>query len=101
MLIATLLEKRRLFRRFNVVTPEGIFEVIYDGGRMGGEAVLVEGEIGASTSSDLYSGKTWFAPKFRFKAGSLSAVIEVNVEWRMSIDSFALEVDGQQLYVED
>lgn len=45
MLFATLQEKRRLFRKFNVVTPEGIFEVAYDGIGMGHELVLVEGEI--------------------------------------------------------
>ena len=100
MLFATLQEKKRLFRKFNVVTPEGIFEVVYDGSRMASEVVLVEGEIVASTSSDLHSGKTWFSPKFKFKVGSLTAVIEMNVGWLMAINSFSLQVDGQQLYVE-
>ena len=68
---------------------------------MASELILVEGEIVASTSSDLHSGKTWFAPKFKFKVGSLLAVIEINVGWLMAVDSFSLEVDGQQLYVED
>lgn len=101
MLFATLQEKKRLFRKFNVVTPEGIFEVVYNGIGMGYELILVEGEIVASASSDLHSGKTWFAPKFKFNVGSLLAVIEINVGWLMAIDSFSLEVDGQQLYAED
>jgi hypothetical protein len=101
MLFATLQEKKRLFRKFNVVTLEGIFEVVYDGMGMGRELVLVEGEIVATTSSDLHSGKTWFMPKFKFKIGSFLAVIKVNVGWLMAIDSFSLEVDGQQLYAED
>ena len=101
MLFATLQEKKRLFRKFNVVTPEGIFEVAYDGSGMANEVVLVEGEIVASTAKDLHSGKTWFAPKFKFKVGSLLAVIEINVGWLLAIDSFSLKVDGQQLYVED
>ncbi len=101
MLFATLQEKKRLFRKFNAVTPAGIFEVVYDGSGMANELVLVEGEIVVSTSSDLHSGKTWFAPKFKFKVGSFLAVIEINVSWLLAIDSFSLEVDGQQLYVED
>lgn len=98
MLFATLQEKKRLFRKFNVVTPEGIFEVAYNGSKLGCESISVEGEVVASTLSDLHTGKVWFTPEFKFKLGSLLAVIEINVNWLMKIDSFSLEVDGQQLY---
>ena len=100
MLFATLQEKKRLFRKFNVVTPEGIFEVIYNGGKLGTESISVEGEIVASTLSDLHTRKVWFTPKFKFRLGSLLAVVKISVSWRMAVEAFSLEVGGQEVYGE-
>ncbi|HZH33667.1 MAG TPA: hypothetical protein VEX64_02445 [Pyrinomonadaceae bacterium] len=96
MLIATLTDKGRLFRKLNVVTSEGVFEVIYDGNGIGYESILVDGKIAARTSSYF-----WYVPEFNFNLGSLSATVNVRVSLLLSIRLFSLEVEGQQLYAED
>ena len=96
MLIATLIEKKWLFRRLNVVTPEGVFEVAYDGTGAGYESVLIDGNLAVKTISYL-----WYVPEFNFQIGSLPANIKVRISWKLVISFFILEVDGHQLYSEE
>lgn len=95
MLIANLIEKQRLRRKLNVVTPEGVFEVIYNGDGLGYEEVLVDDRI-ASRMTSLF----WFVPRFEFPIGSLPATIEVSVAASMKIKGFSLTVAGEVVYSE-
>src|SRR5918997_6287706 len=96
MLIATLIEKKWLFRRLNVVTPDGIFEVAYDGTGAGYESVLIDGNLAVKTISYL-----WYVPEFNFQIGSLPANIQVRISWKLGISFFSLTVNGQQLFSEE
>lgn len=96
MLIATLVEKKWLFRRLNVVTPEGVFEVAYDGTGAGYESVWIDGNLAVKKTSYL-----WYVPEFDFKIGCLPAKINVRISWRLEISFFSLEVDERQLYSEE
>ncbi len=96
MFAATLIEKKWLYRRFEVLTPQGVNEVIYDGRGIGYESVLVEGQPILSKAS-FY----WYIPEFNFNVGEYSGKISVRVWAWLSIKSLSLQVDNQTLYSED
>jgi hypothetical protein len=95
MIIAKLEESRWLRREFDVFTPQGLFRVVYVGDGIGYEEVLVSGEVACHKSTHF-----WYAPEFNFTIGEYSALIEVRVSIWLTIRSFSLEVDGQQVYFE-
>ena len=96
MIVANLMEKKWLLRSFHVVSPEGVFEVTYDGKGMGYEEVLVNGEVACRMQS-LF----WYVPKFDFFIGSLKSQINVSVGASLQIRSFSLIVDGEVIYSEN
>lgn len=95
MLIANLIERSRLTRKFNVVTNEGLYEVVYDGTGMGYEQIVVNNEIACRTTSYL-----WYVPKFEFGIGSAPARVEVGISLWLQISRFDLIVAGVNLYSE-
>jgi len=94
MFIAKLIAKRLLYRKFHVLSPNGSFEVVYNGGGMGYEEILVNGAI-ASRRSNL-----WFVPEFEFKIGNASAKITVSVWVWLRFRSFNFEIEGESVYSE-
>lgn len=96
MFAATLIEKKWLYRRFEVLTPHGVTEVIYDGRGIGYESVLIEGQPILSKTS-----VWWYIPEFSFNVGEYSGEISVRVWAWLSIKSLSLQVDNQILYSED
>lgn len=95
MITARLIERRWLYRDFDVVTPEGIFKVAYYGRGQGYEEVWLNGEVACHRRSYL-----WYAPEFEFSIGTLPAVIRVRVWIWLAIRSLSLEVDGRRVYYE-
>ena len=96
MAIATLIEKKWLFRSFTVLTNEGVFDVIYDGNGMGYEEIIVNGEIAIRKPSIW-----WYVPYFEFDLGSHQARVDVGVSILMKIKTFSLSVNGNEIYYED
>jgi hypothetical protein len=92
---ATLKESSGLRRLLDVVTPEGVFFVEYNGSGMGYETVLVNGRVVCQPHSLL-----WFVPRFEFRLGRRSAVIEVRVWPWLRMSSFRLRIDGELVYEE-
>ena len=95
MAIANLIEKKWLWRTFHVVTPEGTFEVVYDGKGLGFEEVLVNGETACRMSS-LF----WYVPRFDFVIGSFASQINVKVSPLLQISAFDLIVNDELVYNE-
>lgn len=95
MVTATLIERHNFIRVFNVITPDGNFEVIYDGEGLGYERVLVNGEV-VSKKKTIW----WYAPEFKFEIGSIQAIIYVKVWVWLKIRSFVLEIGGERVYSE-
>ena len=95
MIFANLIEKRRLFRKINVITQEGVFEVIYNGQGMGYEEIIVNNKIANRTHSYL-----WYVPEFEFLVGNLPAKVRVGVSVRMKIKQFSLTVSDENVYAE-
>jgi len=95
MFIANLIEQSRLVRKFNVITNEGLYEVIYNGTGMGYEEIIVNGEIACRTNSYL-----WYVPQFEFLIGNTSAKVEVSVSVWMKIQHFNLIIAGVSVYSE-
>ena len=96
MIVANLIVKNWLYRKINVITSEGVFEIVYDGNGLGYEEVLVDGEIATRINSYL-----WYVPKFEFFVGSLRAKITVSVWVWLQIRSFAIEIDNETVYSEN
>jgi hypothetical protein len=94
-LSARLIEKRWLYREFDVRTPRGGYNVIYYGRGWGYECVLVNDEV-----VDKKDSYFWHVPEFRFKIGDLPAVIKVRVWPWFALRSFTLEVGGKEVYYE-
>ena len=95
MFIANLIEKHWLYRTFNVITPEGLFEVVYNGHGLGFEEVIVNGEIASRVESYF-----WYVPKFKFNIGNSPAKIEISVWAWFQIRHFNLEINGESVYDE-
>ena len=95
MAIATLIEKKWLYRSFTVLTNEGVFDVEYDGNGMGYEEILVNGEIAIRKPS-----VWWYVPRFDFDLGSHKARVDVSISMFMQIKSFSLSVNGSDVYAE-
>jgi hypothetical protein len=92
---ATLVSRSWLARRFRVETPEGTFDVTYEG--LGfGERVYVNGRKVASGGGIL----RW-APRFDFPIGSATASVEVRINIVVGrLIGFRLRLDGSVLYME-
>lgn len=95
MALANLLGKERLSRSLSVVTPEGVFDVVYDGNGLGYEQVLVNGETAKRTIS-----VWWYVPKFEFNIGNQNAVVKVGVSPLLKISRFSLDIEGETVYSE-
>lgn len=95
MAIANLIEKKWLWRTLHVVTPEGTFEVVYDGKGFGFEEVLVNGEVACRKSSFF-----WYVPQFDFAIGNLASRIDVQVSPLLQISAFDLFVNDELVYTE-
>lgn len=95
MYIAKLLEKRWLYRKFEVLAPHGTFEVAYNGTGIGYEEVLVNGEIAKRKQSLL-----WYVPEFDFTVGGAQAKISVRVWAWTQIRVFDFEINGETVYSE-
>ncbi|HEX8369115.1 MAG TPA: hypothetical protein VF604_11290 [Pyrinomonadaceae bacterium] len=94
MFIAELIEKRWLYRKFQVLAPYGTFEVLYNGCGIGYEEIRVNYEIACRLNS------LWFVPEFEFKIGKANAQINVSVWAWMQIRSFDFEIEGESVYSE-
>lgn len=95
MFIANLIEQSRLIRKFNVVTTEGVFEVVYDGRGMGYEEIIVDNETACRTKSFW-----WYVPEFEFLIVNTPAKIEVVVSIWLKISRFNLIISGASVYSE-
>lgn len=95
MPIANLVGLNRLARKFNVVTNEGVFEVIYNGTGFGYEEIIVNDETVCRTTS-----YKWFIPEFEFLIGNTHAKIEVGVSIWLKISRFNLIISGVSVYSE-
>ena len=95
MALANLLEKRRLSRDLSVITPEGVFDVKYNGNGMGYEEVLVDGKTAKRTISIW-----WYVPRFEFNIGNQTAVVNVGVSPLLKIKRFKLQINGETVYSE-
>jgi hypothetical protein len=95
MVLANLIEKRRLSRDLSVVTSEGVFDVKYDGKGMGYEEILVDGKTAKRTVS-----VWWYVPRFEFNIGNQIAVVNVGVSPFLKINRFNLEINGETVYSE-
>ena len=96
MIVANLIEKKWLYRKINIISSEGVFEIVYDGKGMGYEEVRVDGETAIRTISYM-----WYVPNFDFLVGTKPAKIKVSVWLWLQIRTFELEVDNQTVYLED
>lgn len=95
MIFANLIEKHRLSRKFNVITPEGVFEVIYNGEGMGYEEIIVDNQIASRMKSYL-----WYVPRFEFFIGSSPAIVEVSVSNWHKIVHFTVVIANETVYTE-
>lgn len=95
-MIANLIEKKWLWRTFHVVSPEGVFEVIYNGKGIGYEEIIVNGEVACRLLSHF-----WYVPKFDFLIGNLESQVNVRVWAWLQIRSFDLVINGETVYLED
>ncbi|HEX8738246.1 MAG TPA: hypothetical protein VF721_23125 [Pyrinomonadaceae bacterium] len=95
MFIAELTKKRALYRKFQVLSPHGTFEVVYNGGGMGYEEILVDGETACRRNSYF-----WYVSDFEFKIGGADAKITVRVWIWLQIRSFNFEIEGESVYSE-
>jgi hypothetical protein len=96
-----LTRKTRVGRVLSVQLPSGHYKVQYNGYGIGGESVLVNGEIVARQTSWLR-----MVPRFEFAVGPHVGVIQIQTKlWRDllgpilgRLESFSFRVDGQVLY---
>lgn len=95
MFIVTDVQKRWLYRKIEISSPVGTFELIYNGHGLGYEEILVNGEIAVRKSSFF-----WYVPKFEFNLGNFQAEVEVEVSYSFQIKHFNLEIDGYDVYFE-
>ena len=95
MFIAELIEKRALYRKFHVLSPHGTFEVVYNGGGMGYEEILVNGQTACRHNSYF-----WYVSEFEFKIGRANAKITVHVWVWLQIRSFNFDIDDETVYSE-
>ena len=95
MFIAELIEKRWLYRRFQVLSPNGTFDVVYNGGGIGYEEILVNWQIACRRQSYL-----WYVPEFEFKIGNANAKITVSIWIWLQIRSFNFEIEDESIYSE-
>ena len=95
MIFANLIEKHRLSRRFNVITPEGVFELVYNGEGMGYEEIIIDNKIASRIKSYV-----WYVPKFEFFIGSLPAKVEVSVSGWLKISCFSIIINNETVYTE-
>jgi hypothetical protein len=94
MFIAELVEKYWLYRKFQILSPHGSFEVVYNGWGVGYEEILVNGEIVCRQSH------LWYVPEFNFKLGNADAKITVSVWAWMQIRAFNFEIENESVYSE-
>ena len=95
MIQASLERSSWLQRSFHVVTPEQHHMLRYHGRGIGWEGVFVDDVLVARETS-----LAWFVPRFDFRLGECSGVIEVRVWPWLTIRSFRLSIDGVLLYEE-
>src|SRR5438105_532948 len=84
-----------LKRVLEVTTPDGVFEVEYNGRGVGNECIRVDG-----VEATRVQGTFWFVPRFEFLLGGRSAAVEVSVCPWLTLGSFHLTVEGTLLYCE-
>lgn len=90
-----LVEKKWLFRKVNLKTSKGTFDIIYFGKGMGYECVFVNDEL-VSKKDNSY----WYVPKFDFNYQGMNFSVNVRVYPWMTIRRFWIEVDGKIVYSE-
>jgi hypothetical protein len=89
-----LLQSSWLKRVLRLETDEGAYEIVYSGRGLGFESVFVDGSI-AERASGL-----WFVPLFIFPLGSRMGAVEVRVWPWLTIRSFHLLVEDEEVYKE-
>jgi hypothetical protein len=97
--VASLTERRWLYRALEVTTSEGTFRVAYNGRGIGYESVSVNGACAVRQRSKLTATYV-VAPEIRFFVGSRPAVVKVSAWPWLAIRAFSLEVDRQEVYAE-
>lgn len=90
-----LIEKKWLFRRVNVKTAKGNFNIAYFGSGLGYECVFVNDELVSRKDS-----KYWYVPNFNFNYQGLNFSVNVRVYPWMTIRQFWIEIDGKIIYSE-
>lgn len=95
MAIANLMEKKWLWRKFHVVTTDGVYEIVYNGKGAGYEEVKVDGETACRLKSLL-----WYEPRFDFAIGKTNARVNVKVSPLLQISRFDLIVNETVVYSE-
>lgn len=90
-----LLDKKWLYRKFFIVTQEGLFVVEYCGRGLGYERVRVNGVPVAGGIS-----KYWYIPRFQFGIGSKEGILNVRVYPWLTIRTISLMVEHREIYAE-
>ena len=94
LMSATLIRRGWLLRGVEVSTSDGVHFVEYNGRGIGYEQVLVDGVVIRKRSW------YWFVPRFEFKLGGRSGVVEVRVWAWLSLRSLVLRVGDRIAYAE-
>src|SRR5438874_11715125 len=90
----TLLRSSWLKRVLQLETQEGTYEIVYSGRGLGFESVYVNGRLAERGSA------LWFVPLFVFPLGSQLGAVEVRVWPWLTIRSFHLLVEDEEVYKE-
>jgi hypothetical protein len=91
---ARLIRRGWLLRGIEVALSDGVHFVEYNGRGVGYEQVSVDGAVVRERSW------YWFVPRFEFKLGGFSSVVEVRVWPWLALQSLVLRVDDRVVYVE-
>src|SRR5690242_6273597 len=90
----TLLRSSWLKRTLRLVTHERTYEIVYSGRGLGFESVYVNGCLAERGSG------FWFVPLFVFPLGNQIGAVEVRVWPWLTIRSFHLLVEDEEVYKE-
>jgi hypothetical protein len=93
-MVARVVRRGWLLRGIEVSMSDGVHLVEYDGRGLGYEQVSVDGSINRTRSW------WWYVPRFEFKVGGRSGVVEVRVWLWLSLKSLHLWVGDQLVFAE-
>jgi hypothetical protein len=93
-MVARVVRHGWLLRGIEVSMSDGVHFIEYDGRGIGYEQVSVDGAVNRKISW------RWYVPRFEFKVGGYSGVVEVRVWPWLSLKSLVLWVGDRLVYAE-